>query len=141
MRADTATEREVFAALDDFFENLANRRLEETLAAFAPDADVALYGSEVSEIVIGPDALRSFLATPLSKDRAGLVSLFRQRRLSSSGNVAWFVADAEVTIGTHVALAISAVRRSGKTRRALALDALQWIGAAAGPRVIPIEQI
>jgi ketosteroid isomerase-like protein len=102
MRADSAMEREVFAALDEFFENLANRRLEETLAAFAPDADVALYGSEVSEIVIGPDALRSFFGR-LYEKLGGPRFTFRQRRLSSSGSVAWFVADAEVALGAHVA--------------------------------------
>ena len=102
MRADSTTEREVFAALDDFFENLANRRLEETVAAFAPDADVALYGSEVSEIVIGPDALRRFFHH-LYERVGGPRFAFRQRRLSSSGSVAWFVADAEVALGAHVA--------------------------------------
>ena len=102
MRADSATEREVFAALDDFFENLANRRLEETLAAFAPDADVALYGSEVSEVVIGPDALRDFFRR-LYERLGGPRFVFRERRLSSSGSVAWFVADAEVALGPNVA--------------------------------------
>jgi ketosteroid isomerase-like protein len=102
MRADSATEREVFAALDDFFENLANRRLEETLTAFAPDADVALYGSEVSEIAIGPDALRRFFRR-IFEELGGPRFAFRQRRLSSSASVAWFVADAEVVLGAHVA--------------------------------------
>lgn len=87
MRADSTTEREVFAALDDFFENLANRRLERTLAAFAPDADVALYGSEISEAVIGPDALRRFFERIFEKPD-GPRFAFRQRRLSSSGNIA-----------------------------------------------------
>jgi ketosteroid isomerase-like protein len=102
MRADSATEREVFAALDNFFEHLANQRLEEVLAAFAPDADVALYGSEVSEVVIGPDALRGFFER-LFERPDGPRFAFRQRRLSSSGGIAWFVADAEVTIGPHIA--------------------------------------
>ena len=102
MRADSATEREVFAALDDFFDHLANQRLEEVLAAFALDADVALYGSEVSEIAIGPAALRSFFGRLFDRP-SGPRFAFRQRRLSSSGNIAWFVADAEVTVGPHVA--------------------------------------
>ena len=102
MRADPATEREVLAALDDFFEHLANQRLEEVLEAFAPDADVALYGSEVSEVTVGPDALRSFLKRIFERPD-GPRFAFRQRRLSSSGGVAWFVADAEVTVGPHVA--------------------------------------
>jgi ketosteroid isomerase-like protein len=102
VRADSATEREVLAALDDFFDHLANQRLEEVVAAFVPDADVALYGSEVSEVVIGPDALRSFFER-MFKRPDGPRFAFRQRRLSSSGNVAWLVADAEVTVGPHVA--------------------------------------
>ena len=60
MRADAATEQAIFAAVDAFFDHLAERRLEETLAAFVPDRDAALYGSEVGEIAVGPEALHRF---------------------------------------------------------------------------------
>ena len=67
MYADAPTEAAVFAAVDALFDHLANRRLEETLAAFAPDLDAALYGSEVGEVVVGPEALRLFFERLYSK--------------------------------------------------------------------------
>jgi uncharacterized protein (TIGR02117 family) len=96
MRPDPTTEREILADVDAFFDHLANRRLEETLAAFGPEP--ALYGSEVGEVVIGHDALRRFFAK-LFERSTGPRFTFADRRVSVGGDVAWFVADAEVRIG------------------------------------------
>jgi ketosteroid isomerase-like protein len=101
MRADPETEREVFAAVDAFFDHIAHSRADAALASFAPDADIALYGSEASEVVIGPDALRAFLAKLLNGP-VGPRFKFLQRSASVSGRVAWFTAEAEVAIGAEV---------------------------------------
>ena len=101
MRADPTVEAELAAALDRFFDHVAHCRLEETLACFAPDDDVALYGSEVSETVIGQDALRRFFES-LYRSSDGPRFRFGDRRATVRGEVAWFTAEAEVAIGGQV---------------------------------------
>lgn len=113
MRADPPTEAEIFAAVDAFFGHFANRRLEEALAAFLPDADVALYGSEIGEVVVGPDALRDFFGRLFARPGGPCFSL-KDRRASVAGNVAWFTSAAEVRIGD---LTISQYRLTGVLER------------------------
>lgn len=109
MKADAETEREVWLAVDALFEHLAACRLEPAFACFAPDPDVTLFGSEVSEAFIGPEALREFLAKLLARP-AGPKFRLLDRRMSRRSDVAWFTADAEVTIG---AARISPYRLTG----------------------------
>jgi ketosteroid isomerase-like protein len=94
-------EAEVVSAIDGFFESLAHRRLEETLAAFTPEADASLYGSEISEVVVGHAALRSFFGQIYAKPH-GPRFRFRDRRVSVRGDVAWFTAEAEVAFGDEI---------------------------------------
>ena len=98
MRADPQTEREIFIAVDAFLDHLAGCRSDEALACFLPDGDAALYGSEVSETIVGPTALRTFFEKLLSRATGPRFSL-AQRRASIAGNVAWFTSEGEVQIG------------------------------------------
>jgi ketosteroid isomerase-like protein len=102
MRADAATEQAIFAAVDAFFDHLAERRLEETLAAFVPDRDAALYGSEVGEIAVGPEALRRFFESFYARPNGPRFAV-GERRASVRGDVAWFTCAASVAIGEVVA--------------------------------------
>jgi ketosteroid isomerase-like protein len=99
LQPDPDTAREVFAAVDRFLEHLAEGRLEGAMECFAPDADIALYGSEVSEILIGPAALHGLLSK-LTEGGGGPRFTLHARTLSARGDVAWFVAESEVAIGT-----------------------------------------
>ena len=94
-------EAEVGAAIDAFFDCLADRRLEDTLAAFTLRGDASLYGSEVSEIVIGHAALRRFFGQIYARPHGPRFRL-RDRRMSIRGDVAWFTAAAEVAFGEQV---------------------------------------
>lgn len=94
-------EAEIVSTIDDFFDCLADRRLEDALAAFTPEGDASLYGSEVSEIVIGRAALRSFFGQIFAKPHGPRFKL-RDRRVSIRGDVAWFTAAAEVAFGEQV---------------------------------------
>jgi hypothetical protein len=100
MHADRGVEQEVFAAVDAFLGHLAGRRLAAALECFAPDADVALYGSEVGEVVIGPEALRHFLGKLCERPYGPSFTLLR-KRASVRASVAWFTAEAEVAIGNQ----------------------------------------
>jgi ketosteroid isomerase-like protein len=99
MRADPQTERDIFAAVDAYLDHLAERRLDDALACFAPDPDAALYGSEVGEVAIGPDALRAFLQKLLARPFGPRFTL-AQRTASIAGDVAWFTAEAEIEVGS-----------------------------------------
>jgi ketosteroid isomerase-like protein len=101
MRADAETERAVFAAVDALLDHLAARRLEEALAAFLPDPDAALYGSEVGEVFVGRAALRTFF-TALFRRPTGPRFMLTDRHASVRGDVAWFTAAARVAIGDQV---------------------------------------
>jgi hypothetical protein len=98
VRADAETEREVWNAVDALFEHFAECRPDSALACFASDPDVSLSGSEVSEVFIGPAALREFLTKLLARPSGPKFRLF-EKRMTRRGDVAWFTADAEVTIG------------------------------------------
>ena len=113
MRADPQTEAAIFDAVDAFLDHLANRRLDETLRAFASDADVALYGSEISEVMIGQAELRRFFERIYARARGPRFTL-AERRASASGNVAWFTSAAQVQIGD---LILSSYRLTGVLER------------------------
>ena len=97
MYADSATEAEIFAAVDRFFDHLGNAR-PEAADCFLQEDDVALHGSERSESAFGPDGIRTLLAK-LFAEMGPARFTFGKRRASVSGNVAWFTAEAEVAIG------------------------------------------
>jgi len=90
--------REGDAEIGAFFDCLADRRLEDTLAAFTPEGDASLYGSEVSEIVIGHAALRRFFGEVYARPHGPRFKL-RDRRVSMREGVAWFTAEAQVAFG------------------------------------------
>ena len=100
MYADRATEAEIFAAVDAFFEHLANGRAEAA-DCFLEDEDSALHGSEVGESLFGRENIRAFLATLFAKAGSARFT-FGERRASISGDIAWFVADAQVAVGAAV---------------------------------------
>jgi ketosteroid isomerase-like protein len=98
VKANEETERQVSAAVDSLLNHFAAGDVEGAMDCFAEDADIALYGSEVSEVVIGPVAMRAFFQRVLggiSKPRFTLSN----RRVSAGSDVSWFTADAEVDIG------------------------------------------
>jgi len=102
MRAPSEAEHEVRATVEAFFDALANRRFEALIAAFAEDPDVALFGSEVSEVVVGRDALAQFL-NRLCARRFGPRFTLGRHDVSMAGSIAWLTAPARVAIGEAVA--------------------------------------
>ena len=98
MKADTGGDDNVWQGVEALFQYLAACRLEEAIACFAPGADVALFGSEISEAFVGPEALRAFLTKILRRSAGPRIRLL-DRRMTRHGDVAWFTADAEVTVG------------------------------------------
>ena len=94
-------DEDVLAAVDFLFDCIADRRLEDTLAAFSPADDAAIYGSEVGEVAVGQTALWRFFET-LYRMPDGFRFALSSRRISVRADVAWFTADAEVTVAGKV---------------------------------------
>ena len=97
MRADPTVEREVFAAVDAFLDALAARDLDGLLATFVSNSDVALYGSEISEVAIGPEALRHFLGRICALPSGPRLTP-GEWRVATHGDVAWLTAPARVSL-------------------------------------------
>jgi hypothetical protein len=79
--------------------DVAAKRLEETLAAFSGDPDCTLIGSEMGEEALGPAALRGFFVKMF--ERPGTFSVaWRSRRASINGDTAWFSAEVDAHMST-----------------------------------------
>ena len=95
MRATAEVKWAVYKVFDAFFDAIANGRIDEAMACWSDDPDAALYGSEISDVALGPAAIRSHLAEYLAlPDR--LRFTFPERLVLASGNVAWLTADGTV---------------------------------------------
>jgi hypothetical protein len=100
---------EVWRTVEVFFDHMAAGRLDDVLTAFAPDDDVALYGSEASEAFVGRSAIADFLRRLFARGY-GPRFTFRKHQIACGGDAAWFVAEAEVHAGD---LCIAPYRVSG----------------------------
>lgn len=100
MRATAEVKWAVFKAIDTLLDNIANGRHAESVACFSGDDDVAIIGSEVGEVVVGPHALREFFAGLYARPYRILFTL-PERQISASGNVAWFNGEGTYRISTE----------------------------------------
>lgn len=76
---------------------LVSRKDPSVLAEFANDADVLLVGSEGSEVIEGPAALRSFFSE-VFRAPANIGWEWRRVRISSADDVAWLFAEGDLVI-------------------------------------------
>ncbi len=91
---------EIYKAADTLFDHIANGRLKASLACFTDDPDVALIGSEDTDVAIGKRAIREHLFALYAKPFRVNFS-FPERRVSALGNIAWFTAEGTYRISTE----------------------------------------
>lgn len=89
----------VYKAIDDLLFHIADGRHHESVAAFAEDADAAIYGSETGEAFVGPTAIRAFFADLYARPYRVIFTL-PERTVSASGNVAWFTGEGTYRLST-----------------------------------------
>lgn len=82
--------------LDAVLAAIAARDLSRTLACFSADREVSVLGSESGETAVGVDEVAAFLDRLYTK-REGYRFNFPERRLSTRGDVAWLLAEGQVT--------------------------------------------
>ncbi len=99
MLANAEVKWAVYKAVDTLLEHIANGRLAESLACFTGDPDIALIGSEIGEVVVGPAALRAFLADLYARPYRVMFTL-PERIVSAAGNVAWFTGEGTYSLST-----------------------------------------
>jgi uncharacterized protein (TIGR02246 family) len=92
MKADAQTESAVMDVLDRFAENYAKRDLEGTLALFAPDADVVMYGTGADEKRVGLAEIQAQVVRDWSQSDATSIT-YDWTSVSAAGSVAWVAAD------------------------------------------------
>jgi hypothetical protein len=97
--ASAETKWAVLAAFNALVEHMANGRLNETMACFSDDADVALFGSEMADTAIGPEAIRAHFATLYAQPFRVLFEL-QPGKVSSQSNMAWLTADGTYRLST-----------------------------------------
>ena len=90
----------VYKAADELFDHIANGRLKASLACFTDDPDVALIGSEETDVAIGKAAIRANLYALYAKPFRVTFS-FPERRVSALGNIAWFTAEGTYRFSTE----------------------------------------
>lgn len=99
MLANAETKWAVLKAFNALIDHIANGRLNETMACFANDADVALFGSEADDTAIGPDAVRAHFATLYAQPFRVLFDL-QPGKVSAQSNMAWLTAEGTVRLST-----------------------------------------
>lgn len=99
MLANAEVKWAVYKAVDALLDHIANGRHAESLACFTGDPDIALIGSDVGEVVVGPAALRAFFADLYARPYR-IVFTLPERAVSAAGNVAWFTGDGTFRLST-----------------------------------------
>ena len=99
MLANAETGWAVLKSFNALIGHIANGRLNESMACFTDDAEVALFGSEVIDTAIGAEAVRAHLAEVFARPYRILFDL-QPGKVSAHGNVAWLTADGSVRRST-----------------------------------------
>ena len=92
MKANSRTEREVKARITELADAYAKRDLKGTLACFAPDADVVLYGTGADEKRIGMEEIRMQVERDWAQTEQAAMA-FEWISVSGAGKVAWVAVD------------------------------------------------
>jgi ketosteroid isomerase-like protein len=99
MLANAETKWAVLKAFSTLIDHIANGRLNETMACFTDDADVALFGSELSDTSLGAASIREHLAMFYAQPYRILFDL-EPGKVSAHGNVAWLTAEGTLRLST-----------------------------------------
>ena len=102
MLANAETKWGVLKTFNALVEAIANGRLNETMACFTDDADVALYGSDLSDTSLGATAIRQHMAALYARPFRILFDL-TPGKISALGPVAWLTADGTYRLSTEEA--------------------------------------
>jgi ketosteroid isomerase-like protein len=100
MLANAEAKWAVLQAFNALINHIANGRLRETMACFSEDADVTLFGSELTDTSLGVEAIREHLAEIYARPYRVLFDL-QPGKVSAYGNVAWVTAEGTLRLSTE----------------------------------------
>jgi SnoaL-like domain len=98
--ANAETKWAVLKAFNALIDHIANGRLKETMACFTEDADVALFGSELSDTSLGAEAIREHMTEIYARPYRVLFDL-QPGKVSAHGHVAWVTAEGTLRLSTE----------------------------------------
>jgi hypothetical protein len=90
---------QVLSAFSTLIDHIANGRVNETMAAFSDDADIAMVGSEAGERATGPEEVRAQFVSIYARPYRVLFDL-QPGKVSAHGNVAWLTAEGTYHLST-----------------------------------------
>ncbi|MBI5565217.1 MAG: nuclear transport factor 2 family protein [Chloroflexi bacterium] len=93
MKADSKTETEVKAVLNQLAESYATRDMNRLLAVCAPDPDHVMYGTGADEKRIGLAEIKAQAERDWAQTDSSTIA-YSWTSVSSAGQVAWAAADA-----------------------------------------------
>ena len=99
MLANAETKWGVLKTFNALVDAIANGRLNETMACFSDDADVALFGSDLSDTSLGAVAIRQHMAAVFARPYR-IVFHLTPGKISALGHVAWLTADGTYRLST-----------------------------------------
>jgi len=92
MRADTKTETEVMAVMNQVKEAFNKRDLDSIPVLFAPDPDVVFYGTGADEKGIGQAGIKAEWGRAFAQSDEATIQ-FGWYSVSAAGSVAWVASD------------------------------------------------
>ncbi len=100
MPANAETKWGVLKTFNALVTAIANGRLDDTMACFSDDADVALFGSEAADTSLGAAAIRQHMAAIYARPYRVLFDL-TPGPISAHGHVAWLTAEGTLRLSTE----------------------------------------
>jgi hypothetical protein len=95
MNADSRTQKEVVATLQQMFDAYKNRDLQDMLAVWGTDSDVTVIGSGEDEINIGVEKFGASSKRDWNQSESAAIRCVGDVLVSMAGAVSWFYADVE----------------------------------------------
>ncbi len=99
MLANAETKWGVLKTFNALVAAIADGRLDATMACFSDDADVTLFGSEVTDACLGVTAIRQHFAEYYAQPFRILFDL-EPGKVSAHGHVAWLTAEGSYRLST-----------------------------------------
>jgi ketosteroid isomerase-like protein len=96
MEADTHTEAEIKALVDDMWREYAHKNLDGLMRCWTSDADLVAIGTGADELRLGPEELKQGIERDLQQAKDIKITM-EWLRLSAAGNVAWSSANVQMS--------------------------------------------
>lgn len=96
MKADTHTEAEIKALVEDMWKEYAYKNVQACMQYWTSDPDLVTIGTGTDELRLGPDELKHSLERDFQQAEDVAITM-EWLRFSTAGNVAWSAANVQMS--------------------------------------------